>query len=223
MPVVGYLGITSPQVDPHFVAAFRSGLAELVYVEGRNVAIEYRWAEGRYDQLPELAADLVARKVAVIAAISGGPAALATQAATSTIPFLFITSLDLIATGIIESFNRPGRNATGVYLFTQAVEAKKLELLNEMAVKGAAIGFLVNPNNSGAEVVRNDMQAAARRLGRDLRIVNASSEKDIDAAFSALKGQQVGGLVVGSDPVFNGRREQMVRLAARFSIPAIYE
>ena len=221
-PVIGYLGTTTPEQDSHFVTAFRRGLGELGFVEGRNVAIEFRWAQGQYERLPELAADLVSRKVNVIAAVSG-PAALAAKGATATIPFVFATGLDVIKAGIVASFNRPDGNATGVYLFTRALQAKKLELLAQLAPNAATIAVLANPNSPIVETQVKELQEAARLLGRRLIVLNASSEKEIDAAFAALVQQRANGLIVSADPFFNGQRAQLVALAARSVIPAIYE
>jgi putative ABC transport system substrate-binding protein len=223
LPVIGYLGATTPEQDPHFVAAFRRGLGELGFVEGRNVAIEFRWAYGQYERLPQLAADLVSHKVDVIAAVSGPAAALAAKGATATIPFVFVTSLDVIKAGLVASFNRPGGNATGMYLFTQTVEPKKLELLVELVPNAATIAMLANPNSPTIEIQVNALQEAARLLGRTLILLNAGNEKEINAAFEAFAHHRADGLLVSSDPFFNGQREQLVALAARFAIPTIYE
>jgi putative ABC transport system substrate-binding protein len=222
-PVVGYLGTTTPEQDPHFLAAFRRGLNELSFVEGRNLAIEFRWAQGQYERLPELAADLVTRKVNIIAAVTGPAAALAAKAATTTIPFVFVTSLDVVKAGIVASFNRPGGNATGIYLFTRDLEPKKLELLTELAPRAATIAALTNPNSPFVEIQVSALQEAARRLGRKLIVLSAGSESEIDTAFTELAPQRAGGLVVTADPFFNGQRAQLVALAARSAIPAIYE
>jgi putative tryptophan/tyrosine transport system substrate-binding protein len=222
-PVVGYLGTTTPEQDPHFVAAFRLGLSELGFVEGRNLAIEFRWAQGQYERLPELAADLVTRKVNVIAAVSGPAAALAAKATTTTIPFVFVTSLDIVKAGLVTNFNRPGGNATGIYLFTRDLEPKKLELLAEMAPNAATIAALTNPNSPFVEIQVSALQEAARLLGRKLVVLSAGSESEIDAAFTELISQRAAGLVVTSDPFFNGQRAQLVALAGRSTIPAIYE
>jgi putative ABC transport system substrate-binding protein len=221
MPVVGFLDSRSPGEAASVVVAFRNGLNEAGYVEGRNVAIEYRWAEGRYDRMPALAADLVSRQVAVIFA-GGPPASPAARAATATIPIVFINSLDPVKLGLVASFNRPGGNATGLYLFSSQLEPKKLELLHELAPKAAVIGVLRNPTNPNAEAQSESLRAAARTLGLEIFFVNASTERDIDAAVAAIVQRGAGALLVGNDPFFTGRRDQIVPLAARHALPAVY-
>jgi putative tryptophan/tyrosine transport system substrate-binding protein len=222
MPVIGFLSGTSPGAIAHLVAAFHQGLKDAGYVEAESVAIEYRWAQGQYNLLPTLAADLVNRHVAVIAAL-GPPAVLAAKAATSTIPIVFTSGGDVVKSGLVASLNRPGGNATGVNLFTQVVEAKKLELLGKLTPITTTIAFLINPENPAAEGKTKEMQEAARGLGRQLHVLNASTESEVDAAFVTLVQQQVGALVVAGDPFFDDtRRGQLVALAARHSIPAIY-
>jgi putative tryptophan/tyrosine transport system substrate-binding protein len=203
------------------VAALRQGLSETGYVAGQNVAIEYRWAEGRYDRLPVLAADLVDRKVEVIAA-SGPPSALAAKSATSTIPIVF-SSGDPVGEGLVASLARPGGNLTGVNLFTAELMPKRLELLSEVVPQSGVIALLVNPNNPNTEPMIRDLQEAARVKGVQLPVLKAGSESEIDTAFASLVQLHVGGLVVGSDPFFNSRREQLVALAGRYAVPAIYE
>jgi len=220
MPVIGYLSSTVPGAG---VAEFRQGLSETGYVEGKNVTIEYRWAEGRYDRLPALAADLVGRKVDVIATGGGIPSALAAKSATSTIPIVFEVGTDPVRDALVASLARPGGNLTGVsVLFTELVP-KRLELLYELIPKARVIALLVNPTNANAERMISDMQAAARTKGVQLPILKASTESEINAAFAALGQLQAGGLVVGNDPFFNSRREQLVALASRHAVPAIYE
>ena len=222
MPVIGFLSGTSPGAIAHLVAAFHQGLKDAGYVEAESVAIEYRWAQGQYNLLPTLAADLVNRHVAVMAAL-GPPAVLAAKAATSTIPIVFTSGGDVVKSGLVASLNRPGGNATGVNLFTQVVEAKKLELLGKLTPITTTIAFLINPENPAAEGKTKEMQEAARGLGRQLHVLNASTESEVDAAFVTLVQQQVGALVVAGDPFFDDtRRGQLVALAARHSIPAIY-
>jgi ABC-type uncharacterized transport system substrate-binding protein len=221
MPVVGYIDSGSPGPSANFAAAFRQGLKETGFVEGENVAIEYRWAEGQYDRLPELAADLIRRKVAVIFA-GGPPAAPAARAATTTIPIVFTNGLDPVKLGLVASLNRPGGNATGFYLFTTTLEPKKLELLHELVPKAVVIGVLVNPTSPNAEIVSKDLQAAARALGLEIYVVHASTDRDIDTAFATIMQRRAGALLVGNDPFFTGRRDQLVALAARHALPALY-
>jgi putative tryptophan/tyrosine transport system substrate-binding protein len=204
------------------LAAFRSGLTEAGFIEGRNVAIEYRWADARYDRLPALAAELVRIPVAVLVA-TGITAAVATKAATATIPIVFNTGGDPIRFGLVASLNRPGRNVTGVASLGKELVAKRFELLREMVPKADAIAFLVNPNNAVAELDTSDAQAAAATLGQKLIVLKASSKDDIDTAFSAIVEQRGGGLLQQVDPFLQSRRGQLVALAARYALPAIYE
>ena len=224
MPVIGFLSSVSPEPVGHQLAAFRQGLKEAGYTVGQNVAIEYRWARGQYDRLPALAYDLVRHPVAVIFTHGGLSPALAAKAATSTIPIVFGSGGDVVKSGLIASLNRPGGNATGVNLFTKDVEARKLELLNKLVSADATIAFLVNPNNpTNTEGKTKEMQEAARALGRQLQVLNASKAADFDTAFAALVQQQVGSLVISADPFFDETgRDQLVALAARHAIPAIY-
>jgi putative tryptophan/tyrosine transport system substrate-binding protein len=219
LPVIGILGPTSPGPFAGFVAAFHQGLSETGYVEGQNVAIEYRWAEGRYDRLPALAADLVARKVDVIVA-PGSPLALAAKNATSTIPIIF-TGGDPVAEGLVDSFARPGGNLTGVTFMNVELMPKRLELLSELVPQAGVIALLVNPNNSNADPTIRDVQEAARAKGVQLRVLRASTESEIDAAFTTLVQIQAGALILGADPFFGQRRDQLVALAARHAVPAI--
>jgi ABC-type uncharacterized transport system substrate-binding protein len=221
MPVIGFLSSRSPGEAASVVAAFHQGLAGTGYVEGQNLAIEYRWAEGRYDRLPALAADLVGRKVDVIVATGGTPSAVAAKGATSTIPIVFISS-DPVKYGLVASFSRPGGNATGFSVLGDELLPKRLELLSELVPQVRVIALLVNPNNTDTERSLGDMQDAARVKGVQLHILKADSQSGIDAAFTSLVQLHAGALVVGPDPFFDGRREQLVALASRHAVPAIY-
>ncbi len=221
MPVIGYLGLNSPGASASFMAAFRQGLSETGYVEGLNVAIEYRWAEGQYDRLPALAADLVGRKVDVILTL-GTPSALAAKNATSTIPIVFSVG-DPIGNGLVTSLSRPSGNLTGVSILTVELASKLLELLSELVPQAGMIALLVNPNNATAERVTRDTLEAARAKGVQLHILKAGTASEIDAVFSILVQLQAGALLVGTDSFFFSRREQIVALASRHPIPAIYE
>jgi putative ABC transport system substrate-binding protein len=221
-PVIGFLGGTSPGAFAPLAAAFRQGLGETGYVEGQNLTIEYRWAEGSYDRLPALAADLVARKVDVIVASGGLPPALAAKSATSTIPIVFSVGIDPVAGGLVASLARPGGNLTGFSVFVTELMPKRLELLSELVPQAKVIAFLVNPNNAGTEGDVRVLQEAARAKGVQLAIVKAGSESEIDTAFATLVQLQAGALVVEADPFLFSRREQLVALASRHIVPAIY-
>jgi putative tryptophan/tyrosine transport system substrate-binding protein len=221
MPVLGFLDLRSSGEAAKPAAAFREGLNEVGYVEGQNSAIEYRWAEGQVDRLPALAMDLVRRQVAVIFAGST-PSAQATKAATATIPIVFVSGGDPVQLGLVASFNRPGGNATGINLFTTELESKKLELLHEFVPKAAVIGVLMNPSYVHAKTQLNDLQAAAGAWGRQIHVVNASNEIDIDAAFATLTQRRISVLLVTSIPIFSRLRYELVALAARHAISAIY-
>jgi putative tryptophan/tyrosine transport system substrate-binding protein len=223
MPVIGFLGSGSPGSNATSVAAFRQGLNETGYVEGQNLAIQYRWAEGHYDRLAALAADLVARKVDLIAALGGMPSALAAKSATSTIPVVFNVGADPVKSGLITSLARPGGNLTGVTGIATELMAKRLELLSELVPQASVIALLVNPNNVNAEGMIRDVQEAARTKGGPLHILKATTENEIDAAFATLVELHVGALIVGIDPLFAGRIDQLVALASRHAIPAIYD
>jgi ABC-type uncharacterized transport system substrate-binding protein len=224
MPVIGFLNAASPGPLRRQIAAFHEGLKESGYVEGQNVAVEYRWAEGQYDRLPALAADLVRRQVSVIVAGGGAPAVLAAKAATTTIPIVFTAGGDPIASGLVPSLNRPGGNITGVYHFATGLEAKRLGLLHEMVPKATTIAVLVNPKfRKEAESQLRDVQEAAASLDVQLVVVRANAESDFDAAFSTVVQQRSGALLVCASPFFNTRREQLVVLAARHALPTIYE
>jgi len=220
MPVIGFLGVGSPGPVAPNVAALHQGLSETGYVEGQNAAIEYRWAEGHYDRLPALAADLVDRRVDVIA--TSGAGARAAKNATSTIPIVSLVG-DPVATGLYASLARPGGNLTGVSLLTAELMRKRLELLCEMVPQARSITLLVNPNSLSAERMISDVQEAARAKGVQLAILKAATESEIDAAFASLVQLHIGALLVGADPLFNNRREQLVALASRYAVPAMYE
>jgi putative ABC transport system substrate-binding protein len=221
MPVVGYLSARSPESDAPYLAAFRQGLNESGYVEGQNVAIQYRRADGHYDRLPELAADLVRRRVAVIAAIGGDPSALAAKAATATIPIVFTSGTDPVKLGLVSSLNRPGGNLTGVSFLSSLLLAKQLELLRELVPAAATIGFLVNPNNPNTEARTGEMLETVRAVGRQLHVVTASTEGELESALATIQ-QRDGALVIAADPFFVDRRDQLVALAARYALPASY-
>ena len=222
MPVIGFLYAGSANAAGNFVASFRKGLSESDYVEGRNVAVEYRWADGRYDRLPALASDLVARKVNVIIAGGGTVTAQAAKGATSTTPIVFIGGGDPVKDGLIKSLNHPGGNLTGVNQFTSELIAKRLELLRELVPQVAAIGVLTNPNNPNAEPELKDLQAAATALGCIMHIASATSDREIEAAFQQIIAHGAVALLVGTDALFVSRRAQVISLAARHALPAAY-
>jgi putative ABC transport system substrate-binding protein len=222
MPVIGFLGSESPDPFASRLRAFREGLRETGYIEGRNVTIEFRWVEGQYDRLPEMASDLVRHQVSVIAA-NGPSAALAAKAATSTLPIVFSGGIDPVKLGLVAGLNRPGGNVTGVSQFSTALEGKRLELLHELVPNAAVIAMLVNPTFPGTDSITNDMQIAARALGLKLKVLTASSEHDFDTAIASIVQLRAGALVVGSDPFFISRRDQLVTLAAHHAVPAIYQ
>jgi putative ABC transport system substrate-binding protein len=221
MPVIGYLHNGLSAYSAPDVAGFRRGLDETGYVDGQNVAIEYRWAEGRYDRLPALATDLVGRKVDVIAAIGGPPVAHAAKNATSTIPIVFVSGRDPVGDGLVASLARPGGNVTGVSIFVGELNPKRFELLSELVPQAKVIALLENPNIPTTERQVRDMQEAAQAKGVQLHILEASTESEIDAAFAALVQRQAGALLVQTDAFFLNRREQIMALAARHGVPAI--
>jgi putative ABC transport system substrate-binding protein len=221
MPVIGWLGSGSPGPSAPSVTVFRQGLAEAGYVEGRNVAIEYRWAEGQYDRLPALAAELVRGQVAVIVA-TPIPAALAAKAATGTIPIVFSAAADPVNLGLVGSLARPGGNATGVNFFQAELSAKQLGLLRELRPNAARIGVLVNPANANVEGLTKDVTAAAAALGIEIEIVRARDSREIEEAFATLVHNNAGALLVGADSFFFNRRVQLATLAARHAIPAVF-
>jgi putative ABC transport system substrate-binding protein len=222
-PVIGFLNSASPTSWAHLVTAFRQGLKEAGYVEGQNAAIEFRWAEGHYDRLSTLAADLVRKQVAVIVATGGSRPVLAAKAATTTIPIVFTVGGDPVKLGIVASLNRPGGNVTGVNVFTAVMDTKRFGLLRELVPTAALIAVLTNPTNPNAESQLEDVQEAARAVSQQIHILHASTERDLESAFATAVQLRAGALLVGADPFFNDRREYIVALAARHAMPAIYE
>ena len=222
IPVIGFLNGTSPEGYGLFLLAFRQGLSETGYIEDRNVAIEYRWAEGHYERLPALAADLVRRRVAVIAATST-PANVIAMKATTTIPIVFTTSSDPVELGLVASLNRPGGNVTGAVTLNVEVVSKRLELLHTMVPTASMIVVLANSTNPNAETQSRTLQAAARTIGQQIMIVNAATENDIDAVFARLGEQRAGALLVDTDAFLFSRRDQLIELAKRYKIPAIFD
>ena len=222
MPVVGFLNTLGQNDRPNLPAAFRRGLGETGYVDGRNVAIEYRFAENQHDRLPALAADLVGRKVNVIAATGGGASVLAAMAATRTIPIVFTSGGDPVQEGYVASLNRPGGNVTGVSMFNVLLAGKALGLLHELVPNVALIALLANPKLPESARMPREAQEAARTLGRQLLVLDASTPSEIDAAFATMRERRAGALLVGGDPFFSSRRQQIVALAARDGIAAMY-
>ena len=222
MPVIGFINGGTPQGYASMVAAFGRGLKEVGYIEGQNIAIEYRWAEGQYDRLPAMATELVRRPVAVI--VANTPAWAAAKAATTTIPIVFTTASDPVQAGLVASLSRPGGNLTGATALGVEVGAKRLELLHELVPKAAVVALLVNPANPAlAEPTTSDLQRAARTLGLQLHVLHASTERDIDTAFATLLQLRAGALVIGSDPFFNSQAERLAATALRHAVPAIYQ
>jgi putative tryptophan/tyrosine transport system substrate-binding protein len=221
MPVVGFLDGGSLGTSAHIVAAFRKGLSETGYLEGRNVVVEYHWAEGNYDRLSVLAPDLARRQVAVIVAM-GAPVAVAAKAATATIPIVFGSGVDPVQAGLVASLSRPGRNVTGVTSMNAEIEAKRLGLLLELLPKATRLAVLINPNNPIAEATVKDAQASAAAIGRQLEILAASTNREIDAAFASLVQKRADALLIGPDVFFTNRRVQLATLTVRHGIPAVY-
>ena len=221
VPVVGFLSTLSPSnMAANVMNEFRQGLKEAGFTEGQNVKIEYRWAEGHYDRLPALAADLVGRQVAVIAATGGEPSPQVVRAATQTIPIVFMANGDPVAAGLVASLNRPGGNMTGVTIFGMMAAGKRLELLRQLMPKAGTIAYLMNPNNPNREF--DNVQAAARAVGQQILVLKAGGAREIDTAFAIIAQQGVAALLVASDPLFFDRRDQLIALVARHAVPAIY-
>ena len=221
-PIIGFLSSRSAGESASVVAAFLQGLRERGYVEGQNLAIEYRWADGRYDRLPTLAAELVDRHATVIVAVGGEPSALAAKAVTSTIPIVFTTGGDPVKLGLVASLARPGNNLTGVALLFAEVQAKRLQMLQELVPAITAVALLVNPTNAATDQDTREMEVAARSLGLQLQLLQAATDTDFDTAFATILERRVGGLIVAQDPFFIARRDQLVTLAARHAVPTIY-
>jgi len=224
MPVIGFINTlnSADQIASDLLAAFRQGLKETGFIEGQNVAIEYRWAQGQYERLPEFAADLVRRKVDVIAATGGEPSPQAAKAATQTIPIVFTANGDPVREGLVASVNMPGGNVTGLTIFGPAAVTKRVELMHELVPQASVIGYLMNPNHPSGEIEMQAAETAARSLGKKMPVFKASNEPDLDATFATMVQQQIGALVVASDPFFWSRRGEVVSLAARYGLPAIY-
>lgn len=222
VPVVGFLSSRSPVESAVHIAAFRRGLGETGYVEGKNVAIMYRWAEGSYERLPALASELVGLRVTVMVAVGGSPSALAAKVATATIPIVFVNGDDPVKTGLVVSFNQPSGNITGVSFLTGELGAKRLELLCELVPDASAVALLLNPTNPNGDLQRQDVAAAANALGRRLLVLNASTEMELEPNFAMLTQERVGALVVQNDPFFDSQRSRLMVLAARNAVPAIY-
>src|SRR6516164_2851483 len=223
MPVVGFMNInTSAESVPDLLAAFRQGLKEIGFVEGQNVAVEYRWAQGQYDRFPELAAEFVRRQVAVIAATGGEPSPQSAKAATQTIPIVFTANGDPISEGLVASLRRPGGNVTGITIFGPAAVTKRVQLMHQLVPQATTIAYLMNPNHPSGEIEMSAAQTAARSLGKEMSVFRASNERELDTAFATMVQQQTDALVVASDPFYWSRRGELASLAARHRLPAIY-
>ena len=223
MPLIGWMSGRSPEDSSHLLAAFREGLRETGFVEGESIAIEYRWARGRYEQLPAMAADLVSRRIAVLVGIGGDPSALAAKQATSTIPIVFGMGGDPIAAGLVTSFNRPGGNATGFTLLTNLMEPKRIGVLHELVPGIPVLGALVNPNFPPAARQLQEIEAATSTINQKLFVAKASNDTELNAAFEALLQQRIGALLVAADPYFDTRRDRIISFAAENKLPAIYQ
>jgi putative tryptophan/tyrosine transport system substrate-binding protein len=222
MPTIGFLSSRSPGESDAVAAAFRQGLADAGFIVGRNVAIEYRWAEGRYDRLPALAAELVGMHVAAILSAGGPPSALAAKKATTTIPIVFSAADDPVGLGLVQSLNRPGGNITGMSLFNATLSAKRLELMHELVPASATIAYLANPAGPATRIEVTSVQEAAKASSIDVKIFNATNEQEIEKAFADLSAQHIGAVIVAGEPFFDSRRAFIVELAARFAVPASY-
>jgi putative ABC transport system substrate-binding protein len=223
VPIIGFLSSRSPADTTTLVAAFRNGLGEAGYIEGKNIAVEYRWADGQYDRLPALVADLVQRGVALLVTTGGEPSALAAKAATSTIPIVFTTGGDPVKIGLVESLNRPGGNATGVSLLTTAPESKRLGLLHELVPGAKVVGVLIDPNYQEADAQARELRDAAGSIGQHIYIAYAKSEAELESAFETLVRERVDALLVSADPFFDTRRDRIIAFAAEHRMPAVYQ
>jgi putative ABC transport system substrate-binding protein len=223
MPVIGFMSSRSPEDSAHLVAAFRRGLGEGGFVEGQNVAIEFRWARGEYERLPALAAELVSSRVAVLVAVGGDPSPIAAKQATSTIPIVFGIGDDPVKIGLVDSWNRPGGNVTGVTLMTALMEPKRLGLLRELVPGVALIGVLLNPAFPAAVRQLQQLEEAAHAIGQRIVITKASTDEELDAAFGVLLRERIGALLVAADPYFDTRRDRIIAWAAQHRLPAIYQ
>ena len=223
IPVIGFLHTQSAEQFPEFLDAFRKGLGESGFVEHRNLAIDYRWAKGDYDLLPSLAAELIRRQVAVIATGGGAVSAQAAKAGTSSIPIVFVSGGDPIQLGLVASLNRPGGNVTGVSPFVNVLGAKRLELLQDLVPSAKDIGVVLNPRHPEGQKTASDVLTAARSLGLSIYIVSAASDREIDEAFADLANRRVGAVLIATDPFFTVKRDQILALTMRYSLPAIYD
>jgi putative ABC transport system substrate-binding protein len=223
VPVVGFLNTASPDAFANLVQAFQKGLGEAGYVEGKNVLIEYRWANGRHDRLPDLAADLVQRQVSVIAATGGSPAAVAAKAATATIPIVFQTGVDPVAIGLVESLSKPGGNITGATMIADQLGPKRLEILREIVPDAKLIGAIFNPASPSSSRLNSELMATANLLGLQVHVVDVRSVQEFESAFTELKKAGVGALIMVADPLFNGQSEKLAELTMRHKLPSIYQ
>jgi putative ABC transport system substrate-binding protein len=222
-PVIGFLSSRSSDESAYLIATFRRGLAENGYVDGQNVTVEFRWADGQYDRLPALAAELVRRPVALLVTTGGDPAVLAAQAATSTIPIVFVMGSDPVKLGLVASYKQPGGNATGINILTNTLEPKRLGLFRELVPRAATIGVLLNPTFPAAASQLEAMQEAARTIGFQLHLLRASADREIDIAFASIAEHRIAALAVAADPFFVTRRDKLAALAARHAVPAMYQ
>jgi putative ABC transport system substrate-binding protein len=223
MPVVGFLSTRASDDGAHLFAGFRRGLAQYGYVEGQNVIVEYRWADGQYDRLQALAAELARRPVSIFVTAGGERAALAAKVAATTIPIVFVVGSDPVRLGLVTSFNRPGGNITGVHILSETLESKRLGLLHELMPQAATVGVLINPNLSTAGDQLSNMQEAARAIGLQVHVFRATTDREIEIAFESVALNRIPALVVTADPFFNARRDKLVALSANYAVPTVYQ